>query len=427
MAHWCTEPARRLVALLLVLLCVASDATAAESCSGWIADDAARAARLLALADERLGVMEAVARDKYLRGAPIQDAARERAVLAAMASAAQARGLEAGSVDAFFRLQIELARARQQQWFERFASAPPATGEAGALAAARAHIDRINAGLVEALYLAAPLADSAMLPDALRAAAAGLQSTELRDPAVQSRLAESLRALRRGAQPPLARIGSSGMLVIGIAGDYPPFAWLDAQGCLQGIDIARMQALAADLGVAPVFVRTRWDALADDLATGRFDIAAGGVTITPARAARGAFSAPLHRGGKTAISRCDALARFDTWAEIDEAHTQLIVNPGGTNEQYVRAHVKHAQIRVFPDNLRIFDEIVAGRADVMITDDVEVALHTAREPALCRALPGLLTQAEKAFYLPVDAALKARVDAWLAQRLRAERESAGGA
>jgi ABC-type amino acid transport substrate-binding protein len=68
---------------------------------------------------------------------------------------------------------------------------------------------------------------------------------------------------------------------------------------------------------------------------------------------------------------------------------------------------------VVADNRRIFDELRARRADVMITDDVEVELVTRRYRELCRALPGTLTRAEKALLLPRDPAFKARVDAVL--------------
>ena len=36
---------------------------------------------------------------------------------------------------------------------------------------------------------------------------------------------------------------------------------------------------------------------------------------------------------------------------------RVIVNPGGTNEQYVRSNVHHARIVVYPDNRAIFDEL----------------------------------------------------------------------
>jgi cyclohexadienyl dehydratase len=69
---------------------------------------------------------------------------------------------------------------------------------------------------------------------------------------------------------------------------------------------------------------------------------------------------------------------------------------------------------VHPDNRTVFDEIRAGRADLMITDDVEVQMQTRLHRDLCRTMPGTLTRSEKAVLMPRDAELLAAVNAWLA-------------
>jgi cyclohexadienyl dehydratase len=61
----------------------------------------------------------------------------------------------------------------------------------------------------------------------------------------------------------------------------------------------------------------------------------------------------------------------------------------------------------------VFEEIRAGRADVMFTDDTEVELQTRRYRDLCRLLPGTLTHADKAFLLQPDEGLLRAVDGWL--------------
>ncbi len=147
-----------------------------------------------------------------------------------------------------------------------------------------------------------------------------------------------------------------------------------------GADIALAQSLAADLGLEAVFVPTSWPTLMPDLAADRFDVALSGISITSERAAAASFSLPYHTGGKTILARCADRARFDTPQELDEARVRVIVNPGGTNEAWVRANLGQAQIRVHPDNRSIFQEIVAGRADAMVTDDVEAELQARRHP-----------------------------------------------
>ena len=148
---------------------------------------------------------------------------------------------------------------------------------------------------------------------------------------------------------------------------------------------------------------------------GKFDIAMGGVSITLDRARKGYFSAPYLREGKTPIVRCGDVGRYDALPDIDRPDVRVVVNPGGTNERFARAHFKTAPVRIFPDNRAIFEEIAEGRADVMVTDVSETKYQAKLHPGvLCSAHPERpFDFAEKAYWLQRDAPLKAFVDTWL--------------
>jgi cyclohexadienyl dehydratase len=98
-----------------------------------------------------------------------------------------------------------------------------------------------------------------------------------------------------------------------------------------------------------------------------------------------------------------------------------VVNPGGTNERFAKANLPHARLAEHPDNRTIFDEIAAGHADVMVTDGAEVDYQARRHAGvLCpAAVADSFDHFDKAYWMTRDPALKAAVDAWLAQVLAA--------
>ncbi len=187
----------------------------------------------------------------------------------------------------------------------------------------------------------------------------------------------------------------------------------DAAGTWSGIDIDLAGDLAQWLGVRLKRVQTTWKALADDVGR-NCDLAMGGVSVTLDRAKKGFYTAPCLRDGKTPITLCENGSRFRTLEQIDPPGVRAIVNPGGTNEQFADADLEHATIVRHPDNNTIFAGILAGQADLMITDATETRWRAKRNPRLCAVRPDEpFTFSEKAYLLPRDVVLEEWVDQWL--------------
>ncbi|MGA2292293.1 transporter substrate-binding domain-containing protein [Bradyrhizobium sp.] len=214
----------------------------------------------------------------------------------------------------------------------------------------------------------------------------------------------------------LDEIITRGTLRVGMTGDYLPFSSLEkATDVFRGFDVDMAEQLGKALGVKVEYVHTAWPQLMKDFEADDFDIAMGGVSITLDRQKKGLFSTPIMREGKTPITRCSDKGKYQTIADIDKPGTRVIVNPGGTNERFARANVKNAEIRIYNDNVSIFDEIARGEADLMITDASETRYQQKLHPGvLCAVHPDQpFDFAEKAYWLQRDTALKAFVDQWL--------------
>ena len=205
-----------------------------------------------------------------------------------------------------------------------------------------------------------------------------------------------------------------GTLTVCTTGDYMPYTSLRADGRYQGIDIAMAESLAKSLNATVTWVPTTWKTLMPDFLAQRCDIAVGGISVSLERQKKAFFSQPLGVDGKIPLVRCADVQRYQSVEQINQPQVRVIEPAGGTNEAFARARLGKAQIRLH-DNVSIFDELLAGKADVMITDASEARYQQKQKPGLCAVNPERQMQySQKAFLLPRDdVAWKSYVDQWL--------------
>jgi cyclohexadienyl dehydratase len=204
------------------------------------------------------------------------------------------------------------------------------------------------------------------------------------------------------------------VIKIGTPGDYYPFS-CRRDDEPEGIDIDILRKFAAYTGVKLKFVPTTWNRVLDDLLRGSFDIAAGGVAISKQRRKRALFSATYFRTGKAPLTLAKNAHLYSTFDEIDRPGVRVIVNPGGTNEHFARKRLQKATLIVHRDNITVFEKILSGEADVMITDAVEAVVQEDKNPLLKAVNPMKpFTCSHFAFMLgEKEQYLKEVLDAWL--------------
>jgi cyclohexadienyl dehydratase len=369
--------------------------------------------RLFELIEARLELMRGVAAYKFSNQLAIEDQARETIVLDDAAGAALAYGLTPASSRFFFAIQIEAAKEIQRYWFEEWAdnrqlpeSIPSLQDEL------RPRLNELGEAIVSTIADTYPITDKSLANQFVR-------SVNIEGLSDSTKYA-LFRALFEVEKFPnrLDQIVATGVLRVATTGDYAPFSTV-RDDLPAGIDIRLAGDLARSLGVDIRWVKTSWPTLLDDLRAGSFDIAMSGISRTLARQQVGFLSQPYHVGGKTPISRCDQTSKYTSLTDIDQPGVRVIVNPGGTNEDFARTQLHQASLISHGDNRSIFAELVAGRADVMITDAIEVRLQTVREPDLCATMQGqpTLTYQEKAYLLPRDLTWREYVDTWLSLRM----------
>jgi cyclohexadienyl dehydratase len=212
----------------------------------------------------------------------------------------------------------------------------------------------------------------------------------------------------------LDAVMKAGVLRACTPGDYKPFSFQRADGAFEGLDVDLAQSLAAAMGVKLELVKTSWANLLPDFGAGKCDVAIGGISVSTERQKRVFFSTAYMVNGKTPLVRCEDVSKYQSVADIDKPGVRAIANPGGSNERFARANFKAATLTIHTDNLTIFDELLAKRADVFVTEAAETLVQQKLRPGLCAVNPERpLQYGEMAWMLPRDMVMKSFVDQWL--------------
>ncbi len=173
------------------------------------------------------------------------------------------------------------------------------------------------------------------------------------------------------AQSALNDILDTGVLKFGTTGDWNPMSVRDpATNSYKGYDIDVANALAADLGVEVEFVPTDWKTLVNGVVAGIYHMT-GSASISPPRMKVAGFSESYISVEIMPFTTADKAGDFDGYDSINKPSVKVATTLGTTFEGLVRDWFPEADIKVVEAPARGFQEVLAGRADVFITSNIE--------------------------------------------------------
>ncbi len=181
--------------------------------------------------------------------------------------------------------------------------------------------------------------------------------------------------LQAGAQNKsrLTQILERGTLRVGTTGDFNPMSIKDtASNTLTGFDIEAMTELAKDMGVKIEFVPAEWATLVNGIVSDRYDIFSG-ASLSMARAKTVAFSDPYIYAGTVPLVSRKTGAAITGWDAINNPNVTVAVLMGTVFEQQAKGHFPKAKVRAIEKPATGYQEVLAGRAQVTITSNVEAA------------------------------------------------------
>lgn len=175
------------------------------------------------------------------------------------------------------------------------------------------------------------------------------------------------------AQSALNDILDTGVLKFGTTGDWNPMSVRDpASNSYVGFDIDVANELAADLGVEVEFVPTDWKTLVNGVVAGKYHIS-GSASISPPRMKVAGFSESYISVEIMPFTTADKAGMFDGYDSINKPEVKVATTLGTSFEAMVREWFPNADIKVVEAPARGFQEVLAGRADVFITSNIEGA------------------------------------------------------
>ena len=182
-------------------------------------------------------------------------------------------------------------------------------------------------------------------------------------------------------------------LVVGMDTSYPPFETIDENGKPAGISVELAQALADKLKRPLRIERISFDGLILSLQNGRIDCIISSMTDTPERSQSIAFSDPYLSIGLALL--VGANSGIQTPSEVDRQGKTVVVRRGTTGEVWARTNTKEAKVlSVDKENSAVL-EVIQGKADAFIYDQMSVWQNWKKNPTTTRAI---LTPLQKEFW-----------------------------
>jgi len=172
----------------------------------------------------------------------------------------------------------------------------------------------------------------------------------------------------------LDRILENGTVRIGTTGDFPPMTSRDPDSkSYVGYDIDAGTELAKDLGVQAQFVPAAWKTLINGVVADKYDIVMSGVSMSVDRAKVAGFTQPYMEFGTVPVLGKKNAERFKSWADIDQKGVTVVTTLGTVFDAQAREYFKLATLKQVEAPALGFQEVLAGRADVTITSNVDAA------------------------------------------------------
>ncbi|MDB6039781.1 MAG: Extracellular solute-binding protein family 3 [Verrucomicrobiales bacterium] len=172
-------------------------------------------------------------------------------------------------------------------------------------------------------------------------------------------------------------------LIVGMELAYPPFEMTDERGNPTGVSVDLARALGKQLGRDVEIRNVSFDGLIPSLQTGKIDLIISSMTATPERAKTIAFSEPYLKTGLCLLIGTNS--PIQSIEDLDRSGRTVVVKKGTTGHVFATDKIKNAKLLVLDKEDACVLEVVQGKADVFVYDQISTYENWQRHKDVTRA------------------------------------------
>ena len=200
----------------------------------------------------------------------------------------------------------------------------------------------------------------------------------------------------------LSQIVQKKELVVGTAGDMPPFNMTTKDGKLIGLELDLAGYMASAMGVKLKVQTMSFKDLLPALEAGKVDMVMSQMTMTPRRNLKVAFVGPYFISGKAFLTKNAAIAAAKKGEEINRPTVTLAALKGSTSQYFVERIIPKAKLVTTANYDEAVKMVIEGKADALVADYPICVVSVFRFPG-----KGLVSLITPLTYEPIGIALPA--------------------
>ena len=192
----------------------------------------------------------------------------------------------------------------------------------------------------------------------------------------------ALLATSAMAESRLQQILVNGELRVGTTGDWNPMTMIDPTSKEhKGFDVDIATALAADMGVKVVFVPTTWKTLVNGIVAAKYDMTSS-ASLSPKRALVAGYSLSYFAVEDVPLMLNKNKGKYNSWEDLNNPNVTVAVTLGTVQEKRAEVLFTKSKIIKVSAPARDYQEVLAGRADISMTSNLEAAKLVEQYPQM---------------------------------------------